>query len=624
LNGESLNFIDSDSLNIYKYGYKYPFLATEILSSEVQIILDKMIPELILEESKSYLLNLSSDSLNMTPAKKEDATGSYEEMVILDEIKKEPQFLFNPPEIEYGFEKEKEKFYFDRLELINSSCISKDRDISLNTSIEKRYNVASFDFPELLDFIFSFASNFNDANSIQSVYFSRIIISFLKSNKANLFIKYICLKKPEHLLNLINNIHIIGFPDIISKILQLDSINLEETLNYESLKSSMISKLVSRYYINNNLENSYLCNHNNHSSTQNISSLILYSNITFSLIEYLENTKNLDLFLNENFLNSLLGNLASIKNKYSFKEILIFSTALLKQFKIEYEKVYKFMNSVSISKKISNIESKIFEKTNILQLDMDILIINKFTNILDQILEAFLIDADNLILRNVIFDFICQLLKLSRNKFILNKFMSFRIFEFLWIKFYEQPNNNIFHNAIENMFNILIDELNTEDSFFEYFIIKSNFLQLSEEYISGNKNEEEIINKTFYQFENSRNRIYQGFFVQTCRLCHNIYNVILGNKPVGQIFHKQENSFFVDEFMNFYKLNIAFFIEKMNISLGNYKGSSGIRFLNILENILNYIDNTEDFCNKKIDFFNLQEINKNLDNLELESNRDLE
>jgi hypothetical protein len=331
-------------LNIYKTGYKYPYICSEILSSEVQVILDKIIPISDiqnLEESKSYVLNLSTDSINNTMSgKKEDKDEDIQVILYgIDEIKREPNFLFNPPEIEYGFEKEKEKLEKEK-ELNNTSI----RDISFNMSIDRKYTMTNLETFEILDYILSFLAtgmNNMEYNALQSSYFAKIIISILRSSKCNFFIRYICNRKPEILINLINNVHLYPVCEILVKLLSIENILLDENLNFENIKISILNRLISKFYSGNSTII------NNHLS---ISEEIIFSNISAMLIDYAENTKNLDALLSESFLNSLNSLLGLIKNRYAIKEILNFCVVLLKQFKFEYEKAYKFVSSISLSK----------------------------------------------------------------------------------------------------------------------------------------------------------------------------------------------------------------------------------------------------------------------------------
>lgn len=344
----------NSALSIYKMGYKYPYICSEILSTEIQVIIDKIIPISDiqnLEESKSYVLNLSTDSMNNTMSgKKEDKDEDIGVVLYgIDEIRREPNFLFNPPEIEYGYEKEKEKLEREKEKEMNNTSI---RDISFNMSIDRKYTMSNLETFEILDYILSFLTTGManlEFNAIQSSYFSKIIISFLRSSKCNFFIRYICYRKPEILINLINNVHLYPICEILVKLLSIENILLDENLNFENIKISILNRLISKFYSGNSnvssINNNLLI-----SLPLSISEEIIFSNISAMLIDYTENTKNLDALLSESFLNSLNSLLNLIKNKFAMKEILNFCVVLLKQFKFEYEKAYKFVSSISLSK----------------------------------------------------------------------------------------------------------------------------------------------------------------------------------------------------------------------------------------------------------------------------------
>ena len=165
----------------FKYGHKFPFICSEILSSEIQLILDKFFPEQIgnLEESKSILLNLSDsfcqrkdedDCKEKKESPHHNIIQTIDENVdeILFPIKE--SFVFNPPAIEFGYtEKEKEN--------------------SFNFFIDKKfYNAGNYENNELLDYLFSFLSTYSINNQVLCGNFAKIVISFfrIKNQQVNI------------------------------------------------------------------------------------------------------------------------------------------------------------------------------------------------------------------------------------------------------------------------------------------------------------------------------------------------------------------------------------------------------------------------------------------------------
>jgi hypothetical protein len=356
--------------NFYKSAYKFPFISSEILSSEINFILDKILPQSDyqnLEESKSYFLNLSTDSFSVK--KEENALNVQDEiginLTLENEIKKEQNyeknFLFNPPEIEYGYDKEKEKmslFFYSEKEKFPFAS-EKERfspqpefnlslkDISFNTSLDRKMPYYNLDMNsyENLDYILSFLNP--DLNSIQSSYFKKIICSLLRNSNKNLIVlKYFCFRKSEILFNLLNNLHNREICEIILKLLlTVDVLSLEEnSQNYENLKLTIFNKLIT------NMNMNVLDNIHNIDYTF----LFTCSNVSEIFIEYIENTKYFEFLISESFLNMFTQFLGNMKNKFVIREFLKVANSLMKIFKIEYEKAQKLMNSISMSNIFNN------------------------------------------------------------------------------------------------------------------------------------------------------------------------------------------------------------------------------------------------------------------------------
>ncbi len=165
----------------FKYGHKYPYISSEVLSSEIQIILDKFFPEQIatnLEESKSILLNLSD---SFSQRKDEDEFKGQKEspqINIITSIDENPDdigpiretgFIFNPPAIEFG-------------------NAEKERDNSFNFFIEKKFCViGSNENYELLDYLFSFLSSPSISNPVLCGNFAKIVTSFFRVKNQQVF-----------------------------------------------------------------------------------------------------------------------------------------------------------------------------------------------------------------------------------------------------------------------------------------------------------------------------------------------------------------------------------------------------------------------------------------------------
>lgn len=186
-------------------------------------------------------------------------------------------------------------------------------------------------------------------------------------------LKYMCYRKPENLISLLNNVINRSMCDIILKILMIDNQNVEELTNFDNLKTKIIYTLLSNFYSKDSLEE--------------------ITNTKDIFIELIETTKNFEFLVSENFLIIFFSTLVSIKNFFALKEYFLVLIALIKQFKTEYEKAQKFVSSLSLSKYffkkiINKKESKIIENNN-LSLEIDVILIGKINSSLDFILDIF-------------------------------------------------------------------------------------------------------------------------------------------------------------------------------------------------------------------------------------------
>ena len=177
--------------------------------------------------------------------------------------------------------------------------------------------------------MFTFLSNNlnNELNNILAGYFSKVLISLLKA-KSNQLLRYICIKKTDNLLGLLNRVGNKSICDFIIKILLYEpQHSLEESANFDIVKLNILNKLIT-------------CT--SRDEILNIQDLIL---------EFFENTKNFESVLNERFLTNLSNQFAFINSSSNCnKELLIIAKELMLHFKTEYEKAQKFMSSMSMSK----------------------------------------------------------------------------------------------------------------------------------------------------------------------------------------------------------------------------------------------------------------------------------
>lgn len=209
------------------------------------------------------------------------------------------------------------------------------------------------------------------------------------------------------------------------------------------------------------------------------------------------------------------------------------------------------------------------DKTNILSLENDNLIINKFTNVLDYILHHFKNDTNYLncntinTLRISILEFIISLLGISRTVAILNKLTLSRFFESCSFYFFNL-SNDILQNYIEKLIKIFIDDLN--ETYLEAFLLNGNFLA---DIINFCKGMDEGI---YYKFSESCKR-HKPVFVHCMKIIHLIYTNLDKFANIKKILI--ESPLLYDEFVYVYENFVKSYIDKMNIPLANYKGNQG-------------------------------------------------
>jgi hypothetical protein len=294
-----------------KRGYKYPFYSCEILTCDANFILDKFFQDNIIEDklerNASVFFNLNDSFI---------IAGTDEEFIDTFEKKDsviDDKAMFNPPAIEYCGMGSKE---FKEIKGKDENW----KEMSLDT-------VLIFLIMYLFNFLMTSSSNFQaDLNPVLSGYFSKVVISLLKF-KPTTFFKYICIKKPEYLKNIISQIKNKSISEIISKILLAElSSNLEENVGFDTIKINILNKIL---------------------TISNKDDLL---NVQDIIMDYLENSKNLDIILSDSFLNTLSNQIQfTAKMDCIDKEYIHIASNILCHFKSEYEKAQKFMTSMSMS-----------------------------------------------------------------------------------------------------------------------------------------------------------------------------------------------------------------------------------------------------------------------------------
>jgi hypothetical protein len=444
--------------------YKYPFVSSEILSHDLPFIVEKFFP-------------LASNNINVsnysdTLICENSITNNSVNDDLIDEIIEETQVIkklqFNPPEVEYN------------------SGSEKDKDISLNASLDKK-NMFTSRFEdnyytlnyELLDYMFNTLWQYeNKITDVQGSYFVKVIQSFMRlpNNKGYLIIKYMCYKRKDILFKIINGIQMDFNRKIILELLlytyPYDNANNEDDnintsiLGIDNIKTQCLLVLINVF-------------------KDEIIEDYVYKEICLLLCEYIDFSKTCcDYLVNDVFLNSVINvfeTITSIKNENIIQrtymklvQIFVFLSRLIREYKIEYDRSQKFISSLSRSHMKMTTTEKMSDKTILLSLDNDNIMCNKigimlnnmnlYYNTYQHIPNEFLI---------YFIEFIYELIQITRNKQlldILNKNLFFNVTVF----YYFRLKNDTFQYYVNGIIRILLDE--TNEKWFQSMLITSNML----------------------------------------------------------------------------------------------------------------------------------------------------
>ena len=183
-----LSSMNADEQNIFKKSYKYPYLAGEILSHDYPFLMDKLINIDFFGQENNTIggeLSMIKNTSNVDEGEPDDSMGEFR----------------NQPEPQ-------EEDIMD----------NNNNNTFFNTTIDNNLN-NDRDNLELIDYLFNISFNY-DLNPIQGGYLVKINRAFLHSlynpNKSNVFVNYICFKKPIDIIsNFWNKIQYFYFQEII-------------------------------------------------------------------------------------------------------------------------------------------------------------------------------------------------------------------------------------------------------------------------------------------------------------------------------------------------------------------------------------------------------------------------
>ena len=406
----------------FLFSYKYPYLSSEILSSDYSFILDK-------------LINISSNN-NITISNIRFNTNAS---IILNDMNSNENF-FGEEFIDDNFTKKEipkaENFEFGSSENLENPIEFSENDRNL----------------ELIDYLFN-TSFSEELKGVQGGYLIKIVRSLTHSlyspNKSIFLMKYICYRKNGEILdNMIKRIKYFYFQEIIYDILlykdEENSFNKNGGL--DKIKINIVSQLIK--YLKKGVEG-----------------------IKDIFCEYIINCKNEELLISDTIFNQFCSEFVFNDEKI-FDKFCIISSHILKQYKFEN---CLLNNSKSYIFRSSSIKSGL-NNSIITDVDDKDIIITKFNKIIKNIQIKILSSTSSKI--NFI-TFIFDFMSLTRGNELLNNLKSINYFIFIKKAFFTSKND-IIQSILINQFNFLLEDdpssNNLKNKWFYELLINNGFI----------------------------------------------------------------------------------------------------------------------------------------------------
>ena len=402
--------------------YKYPYIASEILSHDFPFLLDKLITS---NNNNSNFLKI----------------GTNTSCIFGDMSNNDLNFYMD--EFDDNFTKKE------------NNIIKEEKDEIFEDFQENGENIEIFENEnelELIDYIFNISFS-QELNGVQGGYFIKIIRSLMHSlyspNKSIIFLKYILFgKNGEILNNIIKNIKHYYFQEILYEILiyndEENNLNINGGLDKKKINIiiSLINSL--KYDIDG---------------------------IKEVICDYIINCKNEDLLINENTLNKCFADFV-FNNENILDKFCVISSHILKEYK--FENLLPNSNNNNSKSYLFKGSSKCVLNNSITLLnvaDKDI-IISKF----NKIIKSFDLNVLKSTLTKINFlTFILDFISLTRGNDLLNNLKSIKYFTFVKNIFF-QTNNDIVQTIIINEINLLLKDINNNINWFQELLINNGFI----------------------------------------------------------------------------------------------------------------------------------------------------
>ena len=505
INIEKINVSSSDymkSMNleeqsIFNKVYKYPYIACEILSHDYPFLVDKIINMDFYGQENNTIGGELSMIKNTSNVDEGDEGGADDSM---------GEFR-NPPENQEE----------DIIDTNNNNTF-------FNTTIDNNLNNDK-DNLEFVDYLFNSSYNY-DLNNIQGGYLVKINRAFLHSlyspNKSNVYISYICFKKPNDFLTFFwNKIQFLHYQEIIYDILMYceEETNQNQNKQLDIIKNNILIKLITIM------------------KTQS-------EGIKDLFCDYILNCKNVESLVNENFISKLSSMFISCNNEKILENFCVVTGQIIKLYKND-----NFSGSKNL--KGNFINNFLNSSLGILNFTDTDLLVGKINSIIKEMnLEYFKSTQAKIILINFIYDF----MTLTRCTEFLENLININFFNFFQNLFFNSKND-IVQSIYISTIQLLIED--TNEKWLTEILIKNNFIEKA---LNINYNNSDLNNASFGIKENT-------LYIHLSE----IFGILIKNVFINEIL--QKNNFF-EKINNVYNTTYKTYVERMEQTICNFKCNS--------------------------------------------------
>ena len=492
-----LTSMNGEDQKVYTKSYKYPYLAGEILSHDYPFLLDKIINIDFFGQENNTIGGELSMIKNTSNVDEGDEGGPDDSM---GEFRNQPE-----PQEEDIIDNNNNNTFF-------------------NTTIDNNLN-NDRDNLEMIDYLFNISFNY-DLNPIQGGYLVKINRAFLHSlynpNKSNVYLNYICFKKPNDIIsNIWNKIQFFYFQEIIYDILMYCEEENTQNNKLDIIKNNILTRLIMTM------------------KTQP-------EGIKDILCDYAQNCKTVESLVNENFLSKLC-------NSFEYN-----NEKIMDNFFIVTGQIIKFYKNDNFS---SSKNIKPFDKNNfynnflnnslgILNFGDSDVLIGKINNVIKEINCEYFKSTNS---KTIFITFIYDCMTITRCNELLNNLVNINYFNYIKNLFFSLKNDitqSIFFNNIQ----VIIEDSN--EKWLNEILIKNNFI---EEVLNINYNDQNNTNN--FGIKDNQLYIYLS----------EIFDILIRNTFANE-FLKKRNMF--DKVNDTYNTLYKSYIERMEKTICNFKCNS--------------------------------------------------